>query len=275
MKYLTLKSAFITLFIISSTCPEELARKSWPHKLIFSDTPEIGKKWHGGVRMNDIVVWDLNLNVYDWCLVDFLWAGISGMKGENNEEITDRFILLSIKSKPFFSSEKFKWGVYKASGGIKFFSAEFAIESAEETNEDFSSDDASFMVFITQGLERNRHYFNMFSSLSFREKTLSSGKKKTSTTYYLTPGYRYRISENWNFALENYMTNAEQLPIKILQWILDADQVEFWNPDRKMYSFMFWGFNYTRKHLRIDLNLANHISFQGPIMPVLGIGWYF
>ncbi|MFC1584637.1 hypothetical protein ACFL5V_03715 [Fibrobacterota bacterium] len=252
---------------------EDSPKKAFPHKLIFSDTPEIGKKWHGGVRMNDIFVWEFFWNIKDWFLLDYFKAGLSDQKTDEGDKITDNFSLFMIKSRPF--SRPLKWGQYKIAGGIKFFNAEFNISNSEQAESELATDDQSFLLFLTQGLSRGRHYGNLFTSLSFREKTLSEGRKKTSTTYYITPGYRFKLSEHWNLCFENFMTNTERLPIKILQFGLDEDQWEFWNSERRMYSFMFWGFNYTRKHLRIDLNMANHLSFTPPYIPVLGIGWHF
>jgi hypothetical protein len=42
-----------------------------------------------------------------------------------------------------------------------------------------------------------------------------------------------------------------------------------------MYSFMFFGCHYARKHLRIDFNIASHITFQYLVIPIFGIGWNF
>jgi hypothetical protein len=275
MKCLTLKSAFIIAFIISSTYPEELAQKSWPHKLIFSDTPEIGKKWRGGIRMNDIVVWDLNFNINNWILIDYLKAGFKNFKPEEDGgKLTDKFTLFAIKSRPFLSSE-IKGGKYKMAAGIKYFTAKFRVTDEENPDGDYIDNDESLIFFIAQGYDIKKHYVNLFSSISFREKTLSQGKKRTSTTYYMIPGYNFRLSTNWNFAFEYFMTNTEYLPIKILQYGLDQDEMEFWNSERQLVTFTIWGFNYTRKHLRIDLNIGSYSPVIGPFFPIIGIGWYF
>jgi hypothetical protein len=281
MKNLKQKSAAIIIWIVSlclffsSLCAEEQSatQTAFPHKLIFSDTPEIGRKWRVGIRNNDIVVWDLNWNINDWFMVDILSAGVYRLKVED-ARIKDMFFLLTIKSRPI--SANFWGGVYKIGAGLKGYEADTDIESTGTADqEDFWPIDNSGMIFLTQGFSRNKHYLNLFSSLSFREKNLSSGATKTQQTYCITPGYRYRLGKYWSVSVENYMTNAEKLPIKVLQYGMDEDGVEFWNPNQELYSFMFWGFQYTRTHLRIDLNFISHYTFQGPMFPMIGIGWHF
>ncbi len=242
------------------------------HKLIFSDTPEMGTKWHGGIRMQDIVVWDFSLNLNDWVFADFLAAGLSDLKTDKGERITDNFTVLTLKSPPFSRDTRF--GGYALAGGMKLYHADFSFSSPVDSAI-LGSKDGSAMLFLTQSLSRRNHYFNLFSSLSFREIPIGLGEKRTSTTFYLVPGYQYGWTNGWGFDWEYYLTNTERLPIKVLQYVLDKDKIDFYNPNRDLYSFMFWGFHYTRRHLRLDFHIGNHISFRPPFIPVLGLGWYF
>ena len=117
---------------------------------------------------------------------------------------------------------------------------------------------------------QKRHQFNLFTSLSLR----SSGNA-TSTTVYLVPGYKFWINRGWNFGLEYYLTNTCKLPIKTLQYLMDSDGTDFNNSSRDFYSFMVYGIHYNGKHFYFGLDFANHLSFTGPIIPLLGLGWNF
>jgi hypothetical protein len=63
--------------------------------------------------------------------------------------------------------------------------------------------------------------------------------------------------------------------MKILQFAFDEDALDFYNVTRDMYSFMFYGFEYQGEHVRVDLHLASHITFQSIIVPMVGFGWNF
>ena len=232
----------------------------------------MGLKWHGGIRMQDVFIWDFGLNVYNWVYVDYLAAGLSKFKTEEGDKITDNFYVLTFKS-PAFTIDA-RPGIYKLAGGLKGYGAQFRYSSAVDSSQ-LNSDDQSLVLFLTQSLRHDRHYLNLFSSVSFREIPISDTEKRTSTTFYLTPGYQYSWSNGWHVGGEYYLTNTEKLPIKVLQFVLDKDRIEFHNPNQDLYSFLFWGFHYTRQHLRVDLHIGNHISFQPPFIPVLGVGWFF
>jgi hypothetical protein len=223
--------------------------------------------------MNDLLIWDMYFNVNNWFTVDFLRAGLPNVLAGQGGNLVDRFSAFTLKSLPF--RDQVGASEYLAGGGIKFYGASFSVsDSTQDTL--VSSEDGSLVAFVTQGLTwRERHYFNLFISLSGRTQKLSTGDNKIKSTYYLVPGYRLELSKNWRAGLEHYMTNTEYLPIKALQWAFDEDQLEFYNAERYMYSFMVWGFQYAREHFYFSLTLANHISFQGPILPLLGAGWNF
>jgi hypothetical protein len=60
---------------------------AFPQKLIFSETPEVGHAWHGGLRMHDVLIWDGYWNVGGWFTLDVLSAGGFGSQ-------IPRFLLL-------------------------------------------------------------------------------------------------------------------------------------------------------------------------------------
>lgn len=248
-----------------------LSETPFCNKLIFSETPEIGKKWRGGIRMTDFVIWDGYFNIYDWMLFDFVRGGLKGMKIDETSEMDDYFYSITFKSRPF--GHTLGGGDYKAAAGIKFFKAPFVLRTEEDS---ISMRDSSTVFFLTQSyLFRQKHLFNLFTSISSRGRENSKGEKISSTTYYIVPGYSIPIYGNWSFAVEYYMSNTEKLPLKILQFAFDEDKLDFLNSSKEMYSWMFYGVRYTGKHLRVDLNMANHITFSGLIMPLFGVGWNF
>ena len=247
------------------------SEKAFPGKLIFSDTPDIGIKWHGGVRVLDVLALDFNWNINGWLSVDFLTVGLNKHKGDQGERITDKFSLVTFKSPPYLKSTA--WGNYAVAGGLKFFNSEFKFQNPGDTNV-LKSDAQSGGFFLTQSLTYGKHYINLLTTLSQRKVQLSTGEDERGT-FYFAPGYSYSISRHWQVSFEHYWTNTEWLPMKILQYAFDEDKTEFHNPNQDVYSFLFWGFQYRRKHLRVDLNVAHHISLAPPFIPMVGVGWYF
>jgi hypothetical protein len=71
------------------------------------------------------------------------------------------------------------------------------------------------------------------------------------------------------------MTNTFYLPLKVFQEVLGANNWILENRNQDMYSFMMYGFQYLGEHIRWDFSLANHISFQSFILPMVGFGWNF
>jgi len=243
----------------------DFSEQPFTEKLIFSETPEIGKKWHGGLRTTDLISYEGYLNINGWATVDFMLTGIFGLKMDSNGvELSDNFKILTFKSRPLCLTVKN--APYKLAGGLKIYRSDFNM--VDESDSLIATNDRSTVLFLTQGyLLNNKHYFNLFTSLSSREKSGS--------TYYIVPGYRYRLSDRWNMGIEYYMTNTLYLPMKIFQFLFDKDKLDFFNTDRNMFSYMFYGFQYTGEHVRIDLNLASHVTFQYFIMPMIGFGWNF
>jgi hypothetical protein len=242
----------------------EFSETPFCSKLIFSETPEIGKKWHGGIRMTDVLIWDFYWNVNGWLTLDLLAAGLPNLFKGQGGTLTDNLKVFTIKSRPF--SFQLKERPYRIAGGIKIYRANSKFGDSTATFMD--TEDKSSVFFVTQSCQWNKHGVNLFTSLS-------SSENQNKATYFIVPGYHYPISESWSFSLEYYMTNTRFIPLKILQFYYDADELEFDNRERDMYSFMFFGCQYKRTHLRVDLNLASHYTFQNLVIPMLGIGWNF
>ncbi|MBN2037718.1 MAG: hypothetical protein JW768_13335 [Chitinispirillaceae bacterium] len=253
-----------------------LPEQPFSNRIIFSQTPEIGEKWHGGIRMNDIVVWDMYWNCGNWFTLDLLSAGVReiNLQGEDNDTITltDYFTLFSIKSRPF--SHTLLNNPYLIAGGITTYTNAFQfINQFGEGMIETPSHELSF--FLTQSWHaKKRHYVNLVSSVSFMK---TEQMEKAVSSIYLVPGYHYFIDKKarWSFDIEYYFMNPIELPMKTLQYGFDPDQNEFYNPEQLFVSFTFWGFSYTRKHLCLELHLGHHISFAGPVIPFAGIGWDF
>jgi hypothetical protein len=246
---------------------DSLGVRPFPNKLIYSETPEIGKKWHGGIRMNDLVVWDGYFNINGWLTADILFEMLNNRKFDSNTTlVTDRFSVLTLKSRPFSFSPKSN--PYKLAGGIKLYRSSYLTRNKSDPTLNDSLNDNSLVLFITEGYAlTNRHYFNLFTSISTR----NIGR----ATYYVIPAYRFGFSRHWSFSLEYYVTNTIYLPIKLLQMAFSSNHWAIENFNQDLISFMFFGFQYSGVNLQIDFNLATHPSFEGPFIPILGAGWNF
>jgi len=53
--------------------------KAFETKLLYSETPDIGPAWRGGLRITDLIVWDGYLNVAGWFTMDLFMAGIPSL----------------------------------------------------------------------------------------------------------------------------------------------------------------------------------------------------
>lgn len=255
------------------------------NRIVFSQTPEIGRKWHAGIRNKDFLCWDFYWNINNWLTIDFLHAGFSNIKIKDNENdgeftLNDKLSLFTIKSRPF-ETTLMKYP-YKLSFGLTIYStiSEFynPVISGYFKLDTF----AQAGLFITQSWHmKNRkwwifdgsHYFNLLSS--FESHKISDTTSFTS--WYFIPGYRFLFNHpaNLSFDFEYYYMNPYELPIKTLQAIADPDHLPFENPNLYFVSFMFWGFSWSWKHARVEAHIGHHISFTGPIVPTIGFGWDF
>lgn len=266
----------ITLLIYSVYSLESPIEKPFSNRIIFSQTPEIGEKWHGGIRMNDLVVWEAYWNCADLFSLDFFHAGVKDISfpGEDGDTITltDNLTLFSLKSRPI---QKNIWNnPYATAIGVTVRSSSFGFQNQfGEGISDQSSSELAFFAAQSWFL-KERHYFNLMITLSFMK---NEGMEKAVTTLYLIPGYRFFIDKkrSWSIDIEHYLMNPVELPYKTIQYAFDSENNEFYNPEQLFVSFTFLGFSYSRKHLSLELHLGHHISFAGPIIPMAGVGWDF
>lgn len=234
---------------------------SFDHKLIFTERPRTAEKMTAGARTNSILVWDLFASHNKYGVVDYLFAGLP-----ISEQITDRFSLLTYRSPAFSLNLMDK--PYHVAGGAKLFNATFGLE-------DEMINDQSFVLFACQeGQLKPRQSLLLFSSWSFRSIKLTTGSR-TEHTWYLVPGYELSLGKKkqWRLAIEYYLTNTKELPIKSFQFVYDEDQLDFYNPNRELVSYMVWGVTYARKHFQAGLHLLSHYTFQGLVFPLVGLGW--
>jgi hypothetical protein len=248
--------------------------KAFPNKLIFSETPEIGYKWRGGIRMNDLLVWDVYWNIGGIGSISLNFSGLPKITTADSVTLVDNFRSISLKSRPIGLS--FARSRLMVGGGVRLYSASFGYMN-DSTGEGIPVEiDRSFGPFVSACLFlRDRHCFNVAISVPLQSRQIGEDKRRIVSTVFITPGYRVFLGhrKNWSLGLEYLMGNPEELPIKLLQYAFDPDGLEFYNPDRQWISMMFWGVTYSRRHFRVDINIGNHISFQGPIVPFLGVGW--
>ena len=243
--------------------------KAFSTKLIFTETPDIGPKWRGGIRMTDVLAWDFYINIAGWITVDYFIAGIPTIG--DTTKISDFFSLFSLKSRPLRipagSNE------YKLAGGIKYHAAEFKITGKDGTS--FGENSYWTVPFITQSFVlMTRNHFNLFSSAALENRNIGTGKKLFAS-YCFVPGYRFFITNKWSLGIEYAVFNARKLPLNLFWYLWDADKLAFDNPNADWYSLIFWGASFTGRHIRVDLNIACHYTFQGPIVPMFGVGWNF
>jgi len=240
------------------------------HKVIYSECAMPSEKWSGGLRLNlalpiPIITTDLFGNVNGWFDVDVVRSGWNNLKIDSNYTITDLFWTFGLRSKPFEFSVAGK-PLY-AVCGMKVFKSDFEMISVAD-KDTLSIYDKSFVLYLAETYKlAERHKVNLHTSLSFRK----SGKK----AYFVIPSYVFSINERWAFNYEYYITNSVRLPAKLMQFTMDEDRLDFYNPDQIAVSYMFYGVSYSRKHLRLDLTIGNHISFQPPFIVMTGLGWQF
>lgn len=283
-------SIISTIILLIASVNLQAAKETSPNvpfnnRIIFSETPEIGHKWHPGIRNKDILCWDVYWNINDWLTIDVLQTGLSNIKIKDNENggeftLTDKFTLFTIKSRPF-ETTLMKYP-YKLSIGLAIYSTISELYNPIISGYFKLDTFAQAGLFVTQSLNmKNRkwwifdgsHYFNLLTS--FQSHNISDSTSFTS--WYIIPGYRFLFNHprNLSFDFEYYFMNPYELPIKTLQIITDPDHLPFENPNRNFVSFMFYGFSFSWKHARVELHLGHHYSFNGPIIPMLGFGWDF
>jgi hypothetical protein len=286
------KSVYIQslcLIVLCITIPSANAQTSpdlpFNNRIIFSETPEIGRAWRPGIRTKDLLCWDLFWNVNNWLTVDFLHAGMSNRRITDKEtgdtvHWTDRADLFTVKSRPV--TLNLMGCPYKIAFGFTVYSTVFEFYKPIDNSGLPADTFAQAGLFVAQSwYMKNRkwwifdgsHYFNLVTS--FESHKISDSASFTS--WYFIPGYRFIFNHprNLSFDFEYYFMNPYELPLKTLQVIVDPDRLPFENPNLDFVSFMFWGFSFSWKHARAELHLGHHISFSGPIVPAIGFGWEF
>ncbi|MBN1128310.1 MAG: hypothetical protein JXA71_04955 [Chitinispirillaceae bacterium] len=265
-----------TLFVSPAFSLESDFPQPFPNRIIFSQTPEIGEKWRGGIKTHDLLVWDAYWNCADWFTVDLFSAGVKQARiaGENGDIITltDYRTQVSLKSRPFQTT---LWNnPYALAGGMTIQSSAFSFQN--QLGEGIVEQPSGELAFFAaqRWFYRSRHYFNLVAMASFMK---TDGMEKAVATMYFIPGYRFFIDKkkSWSLDIEHYFMNPIDLPYKTLQYMFDNENNEFYNPDRHFVSFTFWGFSCSRRHLRLAFHLGHHVSFSGPIVPMIGVGWDF
>ncbi len=266
-------AALLCLCRASFAVTSDSTYRAFSTKLIFSETPDLGPAWRGGLRITDALAWDGYLNVAGWFCVDLLMAGLPtlSLKDSNRTSVTDNFFLISLKSIPLRIPV---WkNLYELGAGLKYHAAEFRL--ANKDGELVADKTYLLVPFVTQEfLWAERNHFNLFACAAFEERNLSAGPKLF-TTYCFVPGYRFFISTRWSLGIEYALFNARKMPLNLIWYLWDADHVAFDNPDADWYSLLFWGVSFANRHFRVDMNVACHYSFQGPIIPMIGFGWNF
>ena len=288
MKLKKIKIAFLLIAIVSTSINSAAAGQNpeypFANRIIFSETPETGEQWHGGIRMKDIFCWDGYWNVGGWLTLDLMVYGINLRipNADNGDTTTfaDNFSLFSIKSRPL---ELALLGhPYKISGGFTAYSTGLKLKSSSPDSDSLSTPYRQTGLFIAQSwfLENREwwifhgsHYINLVAS--FAAHQISNHDYLTS--WYFIPGYRYFFNcpSKLSFDIEFYYMNPYELPFKLMQVAFDPDHLPFENPDLMFASYLFWGFSYSWKHLRLEAHIGHYPASLFPVLPVIGAGWDF
>jgi hypothetical protein len=259
---------------------DSLDQRAFCNKVIYTETPDIGVKWRGGLRNISLLSWDMYFNIGNILTVDYLFTGLrehhlyDSTTGDSTT-LADNMSIFTLKSRPLrIQSEKL---VYKVGGGLKFYQANAEFQNQYGEGLEPTRDNA-VVLFITQSwfLPRTqRHLFNLYASLSLRNDTLSSGAVSTWPTLYFVPAYRiyFGKTRHWSAGVEYYLMNPRWLPFKALQYYIKG--IDYFSPDQNWISIMFYGISFTTRHVRFDAGLANHYSFTAPFIPTIGFGWNF
>lgn len=266
---------------------------AFSHKLIFSETPDAGVRWRGGIKLRlyffsfdgeetageeggvlPLPQLDFFWNMGGILTLDMVIAGIPRIAGDNGDTIQDSYSLMSIKSKPF--SRELRGLPWRIAGGAKLYSASSQFQ--DSLGEGLPRErDGAVGVFVTQDVRLGRrHRGNLYTSVNFRRKRIGSSPT-LSATWFVVPGYRLSLDQcdRWSLGLEYYLMNPEKLPIKFIQYAADEDRTEFHNINRSVVTFLFWGGSYHSRRVRVDFTLGHHPTFQGPVIPSATFGWNF
>jgi hypothetical protein len=281
---------------LSFSKPLDTLWQAFPTKLIFSETPEIGYKWKPGLRvrlgaayftMNDTAriipfpVVDLYWNIANILAADLIYVGVPRITANRDTStndsttLADNFKIISLKSRPW--TFNFPYTRIGIAGGIKWYSAAAELKNTAKPEESYNKKDGALSIFAaSSALLAGFNYFNLYSSLSFR-----SQNSRIYSTYYLVPGYRIYLGKRkmCSLGIEYFIMNPRQLPIKSIQYLSDADNLEFENLSQQAVTFLYYGFSFATRKIFADFNFGNHPSFfvsgKGPLFLSMGFGYNF
>jgi hypothetical protein len=269
----------LLLFPAPSNAQDTVPR-AFVHRLILTDTPDMGLRWRGGFQTTDILMWDFFLNVNDWFTFGTTAGGLSIAPKDSATHLQDLVWVLSFKSRPMLS--KVTKDRYGAAAGVKIYYSRFMVMDPRSPQDSISSKDAALMLFLTQRVRLgDRNFINLFTSLSLdnygygrlRMNHDSAGRRATSII--AVPGYRFHIGRGWNLELEYILTNAMYLPLATLQIISSSAPLPIENIGQEWLSLMAWGIQYRGRHFDFGCHILNHYTFQGLILPMVSLGWNF
>ncbi len=261
--------------------------KAFETMALYSDAPDIGVKWRGGIRNNSLLYTEMYWNIGDIVVMDIMLSGVRQWNlpdSATGDTITfrDNFDALTLKSRPWVKDIGSQ-NQYKIAGGLKLYSMNFewmAKHPLDSNSYIPLVHDAGMSIFATQSFNLyNNHLFNLYSSMQFSGRT---GSDKTWTSLYLIPSYRYFFGKRHiaSAGVEYYLMNPRSMPFKIIQAIArgNATKSDFSyldNIDQEWLSFMFYGITLQWKHIRVDINVGNHYTFTPPFIPMIGFGYNF
>jgi hypothetical protein len=267
------------------------------NRLIFSETPEIGRKWHGGFRTQlaaalisvqtdsgtktvpiPSVVVDADWNCAGLLTFDIFFAGIPRFTSvkdtatHDTTTIADNFSMLTLKSRPYNRI----WGPvdYKVGGGLKWYGARTTFASSAKPEGNYITRDNSISLFVTESARIfGFNYVNLYTSMALRDQKLGLAAS-VYPSFTLVPGYRIFVGRRQLFSLgvEYYLMNQIQFPMKSVQVFGSVNQLPIENYDQAYFGFLFYGFQFASKHVWAGLTIGNHYSFTGPTLLVFGIG---
>lgn len=231
-------------------------KHAFDHKVFFVERPSEMNAGEVSYRNHNIFIHELSLDLR-FFRVDWLRGGL------DVGEVADNFDLITLSS-PQFQPSWFE-GLYSVSAGVKYFQQSYQKETSEFSTDKESSQSRSF-------------YLNQ--SYAWRPNTevgafVSVGGEEETADVMWVPWAQGQIHGGWHWALEYYYTNTKTLPLRSIQYGLDADMLEFYNPERAWFSWMNYGVKYVGEDIYFGLSLMNHFSFQFPFIPVIGVGYEF
>ena len=279
---------------------QPIPSNSFPGTLIFAPTPEIGRKWSGGIRTQlgfanvtvetdtgprrmsiPSLVLDADFNFADLFTIGLFYVGIPQIRSvkdsvsHDTSTFADNFTILTLKSHPYSLVRGPLQ--YKAGAGLTFYGARTALRSSAQPENDYEMKDGSIGLFVAQSARLfGFNYVNLYSSMALRNQK-NGNPASVYPSFSFVPGYRlYLGKRQWcSLGIEYELFNSVQLPMKSVQILGSADQLPVENFNQQYFGFVFYGFQVAARHLWAGLTIGNHWSFTGPVIVVTGVGYSF